>query len=202
MELRSIAAVAASKCARTTLLLIALLAGGSGAVHAQATANAITGAGDAFGYRIGAESVGIYDERRVRGFNLEAAGNYRINGYYFVRSSGTSSPLVESVTVGVGRNTFATDLPGPSGVVGYQMKAPAPKRPSQITLNLNTYERPALEWLHNVSNKEGTAGLLGAALVSPDENDFQGGDGHNYLLGAAAKFALGAGSIHMFGIEF
>ena len=57
----------------------------SPAAWAQADANATRAAGDAFGFRSGDDSVGIYDETSVRGFNLEAAGNYRVNDSYFVR---------------------------------------------------------------------------------------------------------------------
>ena len=59
--------------------------------HAQATANALAVAEDAFGATQGAESIGIYDETAVRGFSLEAAGNYRINGRYFVKNSGSAA---------------------------------------------------------------------------------------------------------------
>ena len=188
--------------AETFLGSLVLATGWGATAQAQAGANAITDASDAFGYKIGNESVGIYDERRVRGFNLEAAGNYRIDGYYFVRSSGTSSPLVENVTVGVGRNTFATDLPGPSGVVHYRMKTPTPKRPSQASFHLNTYQRPQFELLQNVASADGQSGLIGALLVTPDENDFQGGDGSALLLGAAAGFRLGEARVRLFGIEY
>jgi hypothetical protein len=44
----------------------------SPAAWAQADANATKAAGDAFGFRSGDDSVGIYDETSVRGFNLEA----------------------------------------------------------------------------------------------------------------------------------
>ena len=57
-------------------LRVAALAGLSliGAVEtasAQATANAITGADDAFGFTDEDESVGIYDATRARGFDLK-----------------------------------------------------------------------------------------------------------------------------------
>ena len=63
----------------------------AGPAFSQATANAVVGADDAFGFIAGDEAVGIYDATAVRGFSLEAAGNYRVNGGYFVKSSGVSS---------------------------------------------------------------------------------------------------------------
>ena len=172
------------------------------AADAQATANAITQAPDAFGYRNGNESVGIYDERRVRGFNLEAAGNYRINGYYFVRSSGTNSPLVDGITVGIGRSAFANDLPGPSGVVSYAMKSPLPTRANQATFNLNTYGRPQFELLYDATTADGGLGVIGVVTFNPDENDFQGGSGRGLLVGLAPKLRLGEATINLFGIEY
>ena len=42
----------------------------AGLAHAQATANAITGANDAFGFKRGDEAIGIYDKSSARGFNF------------------------------------------------------------------------------------------------------------------------------------
>ena len=49
-----------------------LLLLGSPAI-AQAADDSSTG--DAFGRLVGSESIGLYDEGQVRGFNLENAGN-------------------------------------------------------------------------------------------------------------------------------
>ena len=57
------------------------------ALEARAQDNAIGGADDAFGSRIGQESIGLYSESLVRGFDLQQAGNYRIGDTYFVRAA-------------------------------------------------------------------------------------------------------------------
>ncbi|MBX7484022.1 TonB-dependent receptor domain-containing protein [Qipengyuania qiaonensis] len=112
---------------------------------AQATENATTEAEDAFGYTVGDESVGIYDQSSVRGFDLEAAGNYRINGYYFVKSSGVSRLFVESTAVRIGYNTFGLAFPGPSGVVDYRLRDPKPGEHSLLTAGIDDDTRPYLE---------------------------------------------------------
>lgn len=171
-------------------------------VYGQATTNAVTQATDAFGYRSGQESVGIYDDQFVRALSLEAAGNYRIGGYYFVRSAGTNSPLVEAVTVGVGRNTMVTDFPGPTGIVNITMREPSASRASQATLHFNTYERPQLELVHNAVGSSGS-GFIGAFTLNPDENDMQGGDGRSMLLGIAPRLQIGERTaVRVFGVEY
>lgn len=112
------------------------------AARAQADANAVKSASDAFGYRRGDESVGIYDERSVRGFSLEAAGNYRLNGTYFVKNAGTSNIFIESSSVRIGYNTLSTILPGPSGVVDYRLRDPAPGEQDLATFSLEAYGQP------------------------------------------------------------
>ena len=54
----------------------------TGDAHAQATADALREAEDAFGSQFGDESIGIYTLNSVRGFDLSSAGNYRFDGAY------------------------------------------------------------------------------------------------------------------------
>lgn len=121
----------------TVSLMSAVLLTHSGGVLAQATANAVVGAEDAFGSSEGDESVGIYDQTSVRGFNLEAAGNYRIDGRYFVKNSGVSSFFVERTTIWIGYNALSLDFAGPSGVVDYKLRDPQRGEPSQATIGLD-----------------------------------------------------------------
>lgn len=94
-----------------TFLILSMMAEHAAA---QATANAVAVAEDAFGSTEGDESVGIYDQTSVRGFSLEAAGNYRINGRYFVKNAGVSNFFLEKSIVRIGYNALALDHPGPS----------------------------------------------------------------------------------------
>ncbi|WP_448662474.1 TonB-dependent siderophore receptor [Sphingomonas sp. CJ20] len=78
-------------------------------------------ADDAFGRRIGIEDVGLYSESEVRGFDLQSAGNYRIEDHYFVRAAGLLQPVTEGVAIRVGANGLRTDFAAPSGVVQYDL---------------------------------------------------------------------------------
>jgi iron complex outermembrane receptor protein len=169
-------------------VLLALLTPTSS--FAQANADAVAEAGDAFGYTTGDESVGIYDASSVRGFDLEAAGNYRFNGTYFVKSSGTSSFFIESTTVRIGYNTLRSAFPGPSGVVDFRLRDPAAGEPSLLTAGLNEYEQPYTDLLLKGRRRDGRAsGALGLGLVF-DANDKQGGDGRSWLLAGTGRLDL------------
>lgn len=78
-------------------------------------------AADAFGHRIGQESIGLYSESLVRGFNLQEAGNYRLDGAYFVRAANPSDAVIEGVQVRVGPSALNLDFPAPSGLVQYRL---------------------------------------------------------------------------------
>ena len=161
-------------------------------VQAQANANAVAGANDAFGFRNGDEAVGIYDETSVRGFSLEAAGNYRVNGSYFVKNSGVSAFFLDSTTVRIGYNTLSSILPGPSGVVDYRLRDPVRGEPSAVTIGLEAYMQPYAEihLKHRASDNQFSYSV-GASRVF-EIRDGQGGRGGEALLIAGAT-RLGAG---------
>jgi iron complex outermembrane receptor protein len=184
-------------------LALLLLATSATSALAQATANPVTNADDAFGFTIGDESVGIYDASSVRGFDLEAAGNYRVNGGYFVKSSGVSSFFVDTTTVRIGLNTLNVDLPGPSGVVDFKLRDPAAGEPSYVTTGLDEYEQPYMDLLLKHRSEDGRfSGALGLGLVF-DKKDAQGGeDGQSWLLGGTARATLGPVTARVFGGDY
>ncbi|MGH8178392.1 MAG: TonB-dependent receptor domain-containing protein [Steroidobacter sp.] len=158
--------------------------------YAQATANAVVSAEDAFGSSEGDESVGIYDQSSVRGFNLEAAGNYRINGQYFVKNSGVSSFFLERTTVRIGYNTLSLDYPGPSGAVDYKLRDPALGETSQLTIGMDPYEQPFAELHFKHRNPAETfSASLGASSRFRWANE-QGGEGRDALLAGTARMTL------------
>jgi iron complex outermembrane recepter protein len=81
----------------------------------------VRAADDAFGRRIGIEQVGLYSESEVRGFDLQAAGNYRIEDHYYVRVAGMLLPVDGGTAIRVGANGLRTDFAAPSGVVQYSL---------------------------------------------------------------------------------
>jgi iron complex outermembrane recepter protein len=159
---------------------------------AQASSNATVVADDAFGYTVGDDTVGIYDQSSVRGFDLESAGNYRINGGYFVKSSGVSNFFVESTAVRIGYNTFQLNLPGPSGVVDYRLRDPARGDPTLLTVGLDEYVQPYIDlnFKHRSANERFSTSLgLGLVLNS---RDAQGGEGSSWLVAGTARINIGA----------
>src|SRR5690606_18726148 len=76
---------------------------------------------DAFGSRIGTESIGLYSESLVRGFDLQQAGNYRLEDAYLVRAAAPPDTLVEGARIRVGPNALDIGFPAPSGIVQYRL---------------------------------------------------------------------------------
>lgn len=170
---------------------------------AQADANAVRSAGDAFGYRRGDESVGIYDERSVRGFSLEAAGNYRLNGTYFVKNAGISNIFIESSSVRIGYNTLGTILPGPSGVVDYRLRDPGPGEQHLATFTREAYGQPIVELNLRNGSKSGSHSYSVGASRNFDVRNFQGGrGGEDLLLAGIARLSTGPFTGRIFGGEY
>lgn len=175
----------------------------TGVANAQASANAVTAAKDAFGFKTGDDSVGIYNEDSVRGFNLEAAGNYRVEGTYFVKNSGVSTFFLQSTTVRIGYNTLGTILPGPSGVVDYQLRDPAAGEPSTLTVGLDVQQQPftELHFKHRTADDRASISLgLGRVF---NIRDAQGGSGgKSILLAGAARMTFGDMRVRLFAGEY
>jgi iron complex outermembrane recepter protein len=171
-------------------------------IQAQATANALAVAEDAFGSTEGSESIGIYDATSVRGFSLESAGNYRINGRYFVKNSGVSSYFVEKTIVRIGHNALWLDYPGPSGVVDYRLRDPRRDEPSLVTVGLDSYEQPLTElhFKHRSEDDSVAASIgLGKGFKTEDE---QGGEGRDWLLAGTLRKTLGSARLQVFAGEY
>lgn len=186
------------QCLCSSIIVVA-----PGLAHAQATSNAIVGANDAFGFRQGDEAVGIYDESSARGFKLESAGNYRVQGTYFVKNSGVSSFFLESTSVRIGFNTMPVTFPSPSGVVDYKLRDPAAGEPSVATIGLDIFEQPYAEVLFKHRAASGVAsGALGVSYF-PERKDPQGGaGGSSILIGGAARYSPGSLEARVFGGEY
>ncbi|MGQ7830788.1 TonB-dependent receptor domain-containing protein [Altererythrobacter sp. Z27] len=191
------------KMKRELLSGIALAGLAPGVAFAQANANPVTEAEDAFGYRTGDEAVGIYDESSVRGFSLEAAGNYRVHGTYFVKNSGVSSFFLENTTVRIGTNTLGSVLPGPSGVVDYRLRDPGADEPSVINLGLDEYLKPYAELhLKGRDRRNRYSYSLGLGRVF-QVRDLQGGNyGDTILIAGSGRIGSGRAIARVFAGEY
>lgn len=153
-----------------------------GTALAQADANPVKSASDAFGHKRGDEAIGLYDERSVRGFSLEAAGNYRLNGTYFVKNSGVSNIFIDSSTVRIGYNTIETLLPGPSGVVDYRLRDPLPGEKHLVTATYDVYGQPVAEINFRGGAPSGSSSYSIGIGRNFDVRNAQGGRGGEDLL--------------------
>jgi len=128
--------------ARNVLLaeaLIALLLAGE--AHAQrADENAATAAVDAFGTRVGNESVGLYDPYSARGFSPVQAGNVRIEGLYFDQQSQPNNRVVRGSAVRVGISAQSYAFPAPTGIADFQLRIPGDKQIVSAAVNLGPYD--------------------------------------------------------------
>lgn len=131
---------------------------------------------DAFGVRIGVERFGLYSERQVRGFSLEAAGNYRIDGLFYTPVVTPANPSVADVTIRVGLNALQFDFPSPSGVVDYQLRGPAAKPSFTVRGGIDSFETPFVEGDFSIGTPDfGLAGgvqLYDSNFADASEGDF------------------------------
>jgi iron complex outermembrane receptor protein len=135
-------------------------------VEAQAD-NAVLTARDAFGSRVGIETVGIYTETQVRGFSIANTGAYRIDGAYFVREFQLPDSVLSGVSVISGVNGARLAYPSPSGVVDYALRRSRPgDRNLSATFSLRDYGHTVFESAFSFATKDGRFGIAGGALVT------------------------------------
>jgi iron complex outermembrane recepter protein len=114
------------------------------AIAQRVDENATTQAGDAFGFSLGGESVGIYNSGEVRGLSPTAAGNVRIDGLYFDQQSDISDKLINSTAIRVGLSALDFDLPAPSGIVDQGLRI-ATKNVITTTIGLGDFLSPYID---------------------------------------------------------
>ncbi len=145
-------------------LAVAQSGGSSPPESAQAAdTDVVRQASDAFGVRIGTESFGLYDEYFARGFSLEAAGNYRLIGLFYVPAATPASPIVETSTMRVGLAALLFDFPAPSGVVDYALRGPAQAPFVELRAGFDSYQSPFVASDFSIENT--ALGLAGGVAV-------------------------------------
>jgi iron complex outermembrane recepter protein len=170
------------KSALSTALLWAAT---GGQVMAQVTQQA----NDAFGMNDGQDSIGIYDSASVRGFDLASAGNYRVNGAYFVKSSGTSNFFVKSTAVHIGLGVAGMDFPGPSGVINFQLHDPKPGESSQWRTGIEQFGTYFNEVQLKGASTDGRFSYSAGVALESNKSTAQGGNGHSTLAAGTARYS-------------
>ncbi|TWI00276.1 iron complex outermembrane receptor protein [Luteimonas cucumeris] len=163
-------------------------------VAAQAQDDVAGSADDAFGSRIGQESIGLYSESMVRGFDLQQAGNYRIEDVYFVRAAGPTDAIVASSQIRVGASALPIDFPAPSGIVQYRL-LPGERERGRIEFGfqhlLDSNPRPYLRGFFTRRSDDGRFSLSGGLLGSPSARYMFGNEARYYGVGLVPRLRLG-----------
>jgi iron complex outermembrane receptor protein len=103
-------------------LLGLLLLWSSAAMAQHARDNAVVSAVDAFGMTIGTETIGLYTNNTVRGFNPQVAGNVRIDGLYFDQQANPTGRMTEGSGIRVGISALDYPFPAPTGIIDYELR--------------------------------------------------------------------------------
>lgn len=168
---------------------------------------AVGRATDAFGIRIGVEQIGLYNESQVRGFNLQDAGNYRVNDSYFTKSGGLVDSVLAGVITRVGYNALDADFAAPSGVVEYRLRSPFDASRVQAEVALREYGGQFYDLrLARTSADNRIAGTIGAQALRGESSSGLSQD--YYRSGATAEWRpaegislLGFASLNIFDLE-
>jgi iron complex outermembrane receptor protein len=159
------------------------------AAPAAAQTGVVEAADDAFGRRIGVESIGLYSEAQVRGFNLQQAGNYWVEGSYFVRSAAPIGPLLGGVVTRIGINALRYDFPSPSGVIEYELRTPAPGTSLQVEAGIRPGSGPFAEAIFGSAAKDGKLGVVAAINLSPEQSYADGSTGEYHSAGGVVRWS-------------
>ncbi len=132
---------------KAALFAFTALAGLSSPAHAQrAGEDAISAADDAFGTRVGNESLGLYDTNNARGFSPVTAGNVRIEGLYFDQSPQLNERLIRGSNVRVGISAQSYPFRAPTGVADYRLRLPGDETVVSTVAVLGPYATKAIEF--------------------------------------------------------
>lgn len=173
------------------LVLAGTVAGlGGTEALAQTAQNVVTEAADAFGERIGIERIGLYSESQVRGFSLAEAGNYRIDGAYFVRASALGNPLAAGVTTRVGFNALSAEFPAPSGIVDHRLRRAGEDSRLDVEAGMIEFGGAYANVLGYSSGADGRLRIAGGFQLQPHRHFASGARGAQYDIGFVPEWRL------------
>lgn len=129
------------------------------------------------------ENVGIYSESNVRGFSLQDAGNYRIEGAYYVRSAAPANPALTGSSTLVGINGLRQDFPGPSGIVDYSPREPSKGTNLFVESGTRAYSGPFAELNFDSGTPQSKLSLVGGVHLYPWQRYADGATGEFYSIG-------------------
>ncbi len=138
----------------------------------RAGEDAISAADDAFGTRVGNESLGLYSAGNARGFSPVTAGNVRIEGLYFDQQPGLNDRLVRGSAVRVGISAQSYAFPAPTGIADYRLRLPGDEQVVSTVARFGPYATLSAEVDAQVPIIEGKLSIgVGAGYIR-QEDDF------------------------------
>lgn len=161
------------------------------AAPAAAQDNAVSGAADAFGERVGIEQSGLYNESQVRGFDLNDSGAYRIDEAYFNRAAVLDDTVLASVGVRVGVNAARLAYPAPSGVVTYRLREAGPENELRLGAGFHDFGTRVVQG--DGSFRSGPLGFAGGFLWRPYHRHRQGYEGAGFNIGGVGAWDIAPG---------
>lgn len=155
----------------------------------QADDNVVRNAADAFGLRVGTESIGLYDSGNVRGFSPSSAGNTRLEGLFISQMGDLSDRVVDATSIRVGLNTIGMLFPAPSGIADLRLRNPD-ETGAEATLGLDPFRSPYMELDSGWVSAGGTVKLAAGVAAHPDQNGAFGGDSRGWSAGLVPRWQV------------
>lgn len=173
----------------------ASIASSAEAQVAPAAGDVVRSSDDGFGRRIGVEEIGIYSEGNVRGFDLQEAGNFRIDDHYFVRSAAPINPVISGTAVRIGANALRYDFPAPSGVYEYRLKGAQPGAAGSFEIGFRGGNGgPIAELSGSLASASASFGIAGGVQIAPWQKYADGSGGTYFSAGAVPRWVAGNGA--------
>lgn len=164
----------------SALFLLAMTSAGNQAMAAEPAGNVVRQAADAFGLRVGTESIGLYSQSAVRGFSPDVAGNIRLEGLFFRPAGALTDRSVDSTSIRVGLGNIGQLFPAPSGIADLALRDPGQANGWNVTFAIDPYLSPYLELDGDLASADGIWTLATGVGLYPDSNA-QGGNDARYL---------------------
>jgi iron complex outermembrane receptor protein len=140
----------------------------------RADENATAAAEDAFGTRVGNESVGLYTANSARGFSPQQAGNMRIEGLYYDQQGLFGNRMQRSQSMRIGLSAQSYPFPAPTGIADISIVMPMGNRRVVSVAQHVTYpvggSQPSADFITPIiEDKLGFAGGV-AYLFGPNDS--------------------------------
>lgn len=171
----------------TVTALVVMLASPMAAATEAAGNNVVRQAADAFGLRVGTESIGLYDAGNVRGFDPSSAGNVRLEGLFISQMGDLSDRVIDATAIRVGVNTVGLLFPAPSGIADLSLRR-VDDTGGNVTVGLDGRMSPFMELDAGLAPAGADWSLAFGLGVRPDDNGPFGGDSLAWSAGIVPRW--------------